>query len=138
MQTQSLWLIEASRHFRDEDNYPTHTNTMEIDEGFFTSEERAEERAAELNKTLVDLHQTDERLRKRQHAAAVRQATRHNAEAAAIRAAGMKKADVPIPVTYMPRSFQAFLKGVAYSDEYTIYEVVEIERAASDDQSVAL
>lgn len=47
-----VWLIEKNYHFRNHDNYPTDRYSIELDEGFFISQEAANQRAIELNGNL--------------------------------------------------------------------------------------
>lgn len=122
----AIWVIERTRHFRDVDNYDASESSIDADEGFHLSREAAETHAEKLNASLRAAHEESERQRQQEHSRQNRAVQRHNSEAAAIRAAGMNKADMPLPKPFKHRTFAEFRR----STEHTIYDAVAIERAA--------
>lgn len=122
----AIWVIERTRHFRDRDNYDASESSIEVDEGFHLSQEAAGQHAEKLNASLRAAHEESERQRQLEHKRQNKAVQRHNSEAAAVRAAGMNKADMALPKPFKPKTFAEF----RLTTEHTIYEAVAIERAA--------
>lgn len=125
---ETIYAIESSYHRRDADNRDVVETSIDTEEGYFRSREAADTRTGQLNEKLADHHEVDEKRRQREHTQKVREAQKFNKEAAAIRAAGLKKADVPEPKAYVPRTFEAFIA----TTNHTMYAVTEINRSDYD------
>lgn len=124
----AIWVIERTRHSRDVDNYEVSESTIEIDEGFYLSKIAAEECAEGHNASLMANYDHAEQQRQLEHKRQSKAVMRHNSEAAAIRAAGMKKTDMALPRPFVPRTLSEFRRNT----DHVIYEVVEVQRATDD------
>lgn len=124
----TVWAIESSYAPYDLDNRREVTSTIDVDEGWFSTEEEAKKRVEQLNESIARMHAEDERRAEALHQAKIDAALQTNREAAAIRAAGMSKDDVAIPKPYRPRTLEQFLR----SRSYTAYEAVAVERSEHD------
>lgn len=127
-QNEAVWVIEETHHSRDLDNYEVSRSSIEIDEGFYLSKIAAEARANERNAPLVARYGHAEQQRQLEYKRKSKAIMRHNSEAAAIRAAGMQKADMALPRPFVPRTLAEFRRN----NDHVIYEVVEVQRATDD------
>lgn len=126
---ETVHVIQSSYNYRDVDNYPKTDDEVMEDEGWFASRQAAQDRVDELNQNNVKLWESEQERLRRAHNAKIAVARQHNREAEAIRAAGMRKADVPVPATYVVEPFEAFMRKAT---SYTGYSVLEISRAETD------
>lgn len=125
----TIWVIEKTQHSRNQDNYAVEETGLEIDEGYFLTQEAAQQRANELGGPTQIKYQALVEQEKKAHQALTRSIRRHNKEAAAIRAAGMAKADQSLPEPYVPKTFQQFNAG---QWSYISYGVEPLEPAVVD------
>ena len=127
-QKDTVLMIRAYHHSRDRDNRPVTEDTLLEEEGWFADRPSAERRAAELNSRTDALYDGEVDRLRRAHETKLREARQYNREAAAIRAAGMSKKDVPEPGPFEPPTRERVLSGTSH----TSYEVEEVERSELD------
>lgn len=125
-----IWVIEKTVHTRNQDNYLVDETELEIDEGYFLTQEAAQLRADALSGPAHTDYQARLESDKRAHQLLTRSARRYNKEAAAIRAAGMVKADRRLPEPYVPLTFSDFMAG---QWTYTTFGVEVLEPAVIDE-----
>lgn len=123
-----VYVIESSHHFRDHDNNPKSKDELLADEGWFADEASAEVRCRQLNEKNRLYYDTRMASLKRSHDAKIRQAEKANKEAAAIRAAGLRKKDQPVPPPFVAEPFDSFLSN----SSHTRYEAIEVRRSDHD------
>jgi hypothetical protein len=123
-----VYVIQSNYHYRDLDNHPKTDEELLDDEGWFADKASAVTRCQQLNAQNLAYYDTSMAIKKRAHDATIRHAEKKNLEAAAIRAAGLKKDDVPVPPAFVPETFEKFLSV----GNHTIYEPVEIRRSDHD------
>ena len=126
---ETIHVIQSSYNYRDIDNYPKTDDEVMEDEGWFADRGAAQARVDELNQNNVKLWESEQKRLRRTHNAKIAVVRQHNREAEAIRVAGMRKADVPVPATYVVESFESFMRKAT---NYTSYSVLEISRAKTD------
>lgn len=123
-----LYIIRSTHHLTDDDGQAIIQERIQRNEGYFLNKDLADQRVEQHNQSSIRLHEADERRREEAHASLVAKAKRTNAEAAAIRAAGMDKGDVPMPRDYEPRSLEAFMA----TTKHIVYDVAAIPRSNHD------
>lgn len=123
-----IHVIQSAYHYRDQDNHPKTDETLLDDEGWFADTASAAARCDQLNAQNRTHYDTQVAADEREHAAKIRKAEQLNREAAAIRAGGMTKTDVPVPSAFVPETFEKFLSR----SSHTSYEPLEIRRSDHD------
>lgn len=124
----AVLMIMSTYHSHDADNRPTSEDILLEEEGWFADRTSADRRVEELNARTDALYNTEVDRLRRAHEQKTRAAKQHNREAAAIRAAGMRKADVPVPAPFEPPTKERVLAHTSY----TAYEVIKVERSELD------
>lgn len=107
----TIWVIEKTVHTRNQDNYLVDQTELEVDEGYFPTKEAAQLRAEELNGPSHTDYLAQIESSRKAHQVLIRSTRHYNKEAAAIRAAGMPKADRRMPEPYVPITFSDFMTG---------------------------
>lgn len=126
---ETIYAITSTHRHDGYDGRPTEDIEIEEDEGWFCSEESAQARVDQLNQALQRSYELDEDRNRREREKERRAAQHLNKEAEAIRAAGMKKADVKVPAPYTPRSFEQWART---KDSLTTHQVITLTRSEHD------
>lgn len=124
-----VYAICSTHRHEGWDNRPVETTQVEEGEGWFSTRQAAQHRVDQLNASLQQAWQADEDRRRREVDKKRRDALQLNREAAAIRAAGMRKADVKVPQPYPGRTFEQWSTA---STSLTVHCVVELPRSEHD------
>lgn len=127
-----VYVIESVHRTYDHDNRHVETTEVMDDEGWFASQNAAYARGAQLNANLHRAYEADEARRAREHDKKRQAALQTNKEAAAIRAAGMRKKDVKVPDAYVPRDFETWLRA---QESLTSYQVLTLTRSQHEARS---
>ena len=123
-----VYVIQSTFNFLDPDNRPASVDDLVVDEGWFSDNESATARCEQLNARAQAYYDASMATNKRRRDAAISAAEKKNLEAAAIRSAGMLKADVSVPPSFVPESFAKFFAG----SNHTTYVPIAIRRSDHD------
>lgn len=123
-----VYVIQSSYHYRDPDNRAKCDEELLVEEGWFADAASAAVRCEQLNARNRSYYETSMAARKRSHDAKIREAEKANREAAAIRAAGMAKADVAVPPPFEPEDYETFVS----QSNPTTYEAIAVRRSDHD------
>ncbi|MCI4659632.1 hypothetical protein [Cryobacterium zhongshanensis] len=123
-----VYVIESSYNHRDQDNRPASEEALVVDEGWFADHASADARCVQLNARNRAYYDTSMATKERNHNALIRVAEKKNLEAAAIRSAGLPKADVAVPPAFAPETFEKFFSG----SNHTTYAPIPIRRSDHD------
>lgn len=123
-----VYVIQSNYHYRDQDNYAKCDEELLAEEGWFAEAASAAVRCEQLNAQNLSYYETSMAARKRGHDAKIREAEKTNREAAAIRAAGMAKADVAVPPPFEPEGYEKFVAQT----NHTTFEAVAVRRSDHD------
>lgn len=124
-----VYAIESTHRYEDADRRDRTDSTILDEEGWFATEKAAQDRADQLNTGLRQAHAADEDRQRRTVDKKRREAQQYNREAAAIRAAGMRKADIKVPDPYAGRDFETWAR---HQHSLTTHHVVTLERSEHD------
>lgn len=128
LRPSKVWIIESSHHTLGKDGHFIDELSIQANEGFFLSQIDADQRADELNALLVEKFKKSEALRLSNHESKVETVRLFNREAAAIRAAGMKKEDIEEPRPPMARTIEEYKE---YADHFS-FRAVTMSLASED------
>lgn len=123
-----VYVIQSSFNYRDPSNHPKSDEDLVVLEGWFADRASAAVRCTQLNARNHAYYDACMATKARERDVAIRVAQQKNQEAAAIRAAGMLKADIAVPSPFVPETFEKFFSG----SNHTTYEPVEIRRSDHD------
>jgi hypothetical protein len=129
-----VFVIQSRFNYRDQDNRPAYDEVLADDEGWFSERDSADIRCEQLNARNRVYYDTAVSSKAREHTLKIRDAEKKNLEAAAIRAAGMTKLDVPVPADFVPETFEKFFA----QSNHTTYAAIEIRRSDYDGIARAL
>lgn len=127
-----VYIIESVHRTYDRNNRLVETTEVMDDDGWFSDHDAALGRCEQLNANLHRAHAADEQRQAREHNKKRQAALRANKEAAAIRAAGMRKKDVKVPDAYVPRDFETWRRA---QESLTSYHVLPLTRSQHEARS---
>lgn len=129
MAETTIYAIQATSRHTDPSGERHENTSVVVHEGYFLTEQAAAERIRQLDGSARQMHQHHEEQRLRKHHALVEEADLANREAAAIRAAGMQKEDMPYPKPFEPMSFEQFVQT---TPSVVSYQVAPMTRSEFD------